>query len=769
MSAFPLRARRVSLYSSSPEPFRFGAEACRQEGMDMLCHDRSDDVGVPTHFDQKAAQKHNGRGDGLHPVPSCVTSNHDFQAALSSSNNHDVHLGKSSQRKAPHSHNSQRKSLQRKYARRGRRSRDLTLAEHFKASARKSVQVHSTAVEATDWAEQTEDRDQGDISLFHQTCNHQNDKDQRMWSALRTSLLSISGEDTDPTIVGLRIGSIEDGRSSDGGSACNRSSRIVVRRDMEQLHLERSAMDRTIRPHRIASARALEASQDSPLQTKVKQPRTFSASARRSRTRKNDAASTLRCTGIRAELVSRSGDAQSGFSNETPDTADGADDSAIIGSNCRQKGAQHVARKTDMRRFQWVTNDEGVANFLQRPPSRQKEAFPTHLADVVPYPAFQVEAPTTDERAKQLAEATRKNAVEQSRPPSRHKPPGQSLFLEVPEPRRQVQPAFAFPRGAPPTGAESCDGTAHSVDSADVEASSTTRDALEVIFALDRRHDNPDRDGKQIIRVQGPCPFRIEVTNSLMQPQPPTVAPNGREAVDEANPRKVAKHCTPDPSCGLFGSMSYDTCGRTGTEKQRAPINTTPTLAASAIGSSAPTRGDIVGESSYRLIGSRSTGGIALRGANIPGTCPVRSEDNGIGGGLSMPPPREGAENRELTAGGAVITEAEDRRQGERFAEDCVERGIKGTEGGNVLSIGRGNNSGLFVNTGAPGPHVSDWSLQSCDDVDDGAFFDGPALVLSESGGTKHSHLETTLGQDFLRLFAPSSGRENTSGTREVP
>lgn len=68
-----------------------------------------------------------------------------------------------------------------------------------------------------------------------------------------------------------------------------------------------------------------------------------------------------------------------------------------------------------------------------------------------------------------------------------------------------------------------------------------------------------------------------------MQPQPPTVPPDGREAVDVANPRKAAKYCTPDPSCGLFGPTSYDLGGRTSTEKQRAPINTTPTLAVSSI------------------------------------------------------------------------------------------------------------------------------------------------------------------------------------------
>lgn len=87
----------------------------------------------------------------------------------------------------------------------------------------------------------------------------------------------------------------------------------------------------------------------------------------------------------------RNGDGQCG----TSDNADVADVEGYPGlagdvATHQREDGQQLARKADMRRFQWVTNDEGVANFLQRPPSRQKEAFPTHLADVVPYAAFQV-------------------------------------------------------------------------------------------------------------------------------------------------------------------------------------------------------------------------------------------------------------------------------------------------------------------------------------------------------------------------------------------
>ncbi|CAM9396645.1 unnamed protein product, partial [Hapterophycus canaliculatus] len=633
-------------------------------------------------------------------------------------------------------------------------------SEHSRGTQSNGERGTRNEAEAGGWTERAEEKEQGDYSLCHEMASRQNEKDQRMWSALKNSLLSKSREDADSSIAGFRTARIDDGGNSDGGSNCNGDSRIVVRRDMEQLDLERSAMDRTIRPHRIASARALEANQDSPLQTKVKQPRTFSARATRSRTRKNDLVNTLHCTGTRAELVSRSGDAQSGFSSEAADATDAVDSqdcSGFTGLNRHREGAQPIARKADVGRFQWVTNDEGVANFLQRPPSRQKEAFPTHLADVVPYPAFQVSTkllaqslsyiPSPRREAKQLVDATRKDAVEQSRPPSRHKPPGQSLFLDVPETRRQVQPMFSLSRGTLATGADSCDGTTRSVETTNAEASSRARETLRAIFALDRRQDNPDRDGN-VLQVQGPCPFRIEVTNSLMQLQPPTVPPNGREAALVANPRKAPKYCAPDPLCGSFGSRTYDASGRTSTEKQRAPINTTPTLTASAVGSSVPTRGD--GKACFRLLGSRSTGGIASRGATIPGTYIVPGDDRSIAGGFPLPPPRTGAAKRERAAEGTFITsEVEVRRLEEGSLEGCVGRGTNAADGEKSPSAGRVDNPGLFVctSTGGPGLHVSDWSLQSCDDADDGAFSDGPALALSESATTKHSRLETTLGQ----------------------
>lgn len=56
----------------------------------------------------------------------------------------------------------------------------------------------------------------------------------------------------------------------------------------------------------------------------------------------------------------------------------------------RRGNGNRQTHDVDLGRFQWMTNEEDLTNVLQRPPSRQKEAFPKHLADIVPYPAFQV-------------------------------------------------------------------------------------------------------------------------------------------------------------------------------------------------------------------------------------------------------------------------------------------------------------------------------------------------------------------------------------------
>lgn len=92
-----------------------------------------------------------------------------------------------------------------------------------------------------------------------------------------------------------------------------------------------------------------------------------------------------------------------------------------------------------------------------------------------------------DDEAKQHIEATRKNAVEQTRPPSRHKPPGQSLFLEVPETRRHVPPVFSPSRGTGTTGTESCSAlpSGMPMDVPDVEV-------LRLVFTIRKNDLSPN-------------------------------------------------------------------------------------------------------------------------------------------------------------------------------------------------------------------------------------------------------------------------------------
>lgn len=130
------------------------------------------------------------------------------------------------------------------------------------------------------WTEYAEER-QGIRSPCRDTSSQQSEKDQRMWSALKTSLLTGCEGDTDPPFFGFGIGRTEGRASPHGGSDGNADAGNTVvgeernnaflkgTRDMEQLDLERSAMDRTMRPHRVASARLLETTQASPVQTKV--------------------------------------------------------------------------------------------------------------------------------------------------------------------------------------------------------------------------------------------------------------------------------------------------------------------------------------------------------------------------------------------------------------------------------------------------------------------------------------------------------------------
>ncbi|CAM9282626.1 unnamed protein product [Ectocarpus fasciculatus] len=762
------QARQTSKYSSPSERYKHVARARNSAVLGASSHEHLDHEDISTSAKHAAVEQYTRWGDDMQSTTPGVLAmtTSDVPLMISPSKNFTAHTSNSSQgdqveehfNAAPQPRGDSRPSAW--------KSKNIDRGPEGGDASQGYGQGSRSEIDIGVWAEYAEERDHGQHSPSQDTCSQQSEKDQRMWSALKNSLLSGSPRDMEGSSFEFQNGRIDDGGNPDGGTET---------RDLEQLDLERSAMDRTMRPHRVASARLLEKTQNPSVQAKVKQLRTFSASAARPRTRQGESASsvwtgaggTLQCTGVRAELVSRNGDGQSGHNREAV-----GGHSAFAGEtvNRRRESAHQQARKKELGCSRWVTNDEGVANFLQRPPSRQKEAFPTHLADVVPYAAFQVEVPMTDEEAKQLIEATRKTAVEQTRPPSRHKPPEQSLFLEVPETRRQIPPALSPSRRMLPHGTESCSALSpgvFSIDVPEVEASPSARDALGTIFALDRRHDNPDRDGFSVLQVQGPCPFRIEVTNSFVQAQPPK-APVDRETVVAPDARKAAKYRPPDPSCGLFGPMACDSGGHASAGKQRAPINTTPNRAGSAVGSPVPARSHVVGKNcgmSLRLLGSRSTGGIASTTA----PCSIRGRDNSSAGAMPSPPPRTGNVNHEPTDEGSPGTLEVGDMTGlvDGAIEDSAGRRANAAAGGNSPSAGRRDTSGLVVSTAAPGKNVADWSLQSCDDADDGAFLD-QVPTLGEADGTHPSRLETTLGQDFLRLFAPSSGHDNASGLGEI-
>ncbi len=125
---------------------------------------------------------------------------------------------------------------------------------------------------------------------------------------------------------------------------------------------------------------------------------------------------------------------------------------------------------------------------------------------------------------------------------------------------------------------------------------------------------------------------------------------------------------------------------------------------------------------SYGLLGSRSTGGIALRSGSSPTPGHAQGEDCIAEGGAPSHRPRTGNGSIEPRVEGRSATLVGGDNSGIRKGgvEEGGGRRANTVEGGNIPS-GRGDTSGLLVKTGGPVLHVSDWSLQSCDDVDDGA------------------------------------------------
>lgn len=124
---------------------------------------------------------------------------------------------------------------------------------------------------------------------------------------------------------------------------------------------------------------------------------------------------------------------------------------------------------------------------------------------------------------------------------------------------------------------------------------------------------------------------------------------------------------------------------------------------------------------SLRMLGSRSTGGIALRSTGGATDGSARVEDGIAAGDVPSSFARLGFRGSESEisgeggAPGSIVSGV-----GEGIAEESARRQADAIGGGSIAT-GRSDNSSLRVNTGAAGLTVSDWSLQSCDDADDGA------------------------------------------------
>ena len=154
---------------------------------------------------------------------------------------------------------------------------------------------------------------------------------------------------------------------------------------------------------------------------------------------------------------------------------------------------------------------------------------------------------------------------------------------------------------------------------------------------------------------------------------------------------------------------------------------------------------------SFRMLGTRSAGGAASRGTTNVAPSISRHEEGAAVGDVLSPPPRPGKSSRELERDGKLC--APEGRAMSGLGEWGVEEGIGWKAiavAGDVPTTWRKDTPGLRVNTGASGVHVSDWSLQSCDDADDGAVSQR-ATFLGDS-----SLMGRYIGRTFLRCAASS-------------
>lgn len=112
---------------------------------------------------------------------------------------------------------------------------------------------------------------------------------------------------------------------------------------------------------------------------------------------------------------------------------------------------------------------------------------------------------------------------------------------------------------------------------------------------------------------------------------------------------------------------------------------------------------------------------MTSRGTHSPVYTGVRGETSSPIEDFPSPPPLVGNGTREFDIRGRTSEGSRVSGSGEGIIDDVMRRKADaGAAGGNTV-LGRVETSRLRVHTGAPGLNVSDWSLQSCDDADDGA------------------------------------------------
>ena len=101
-----------------------------------------------------------------------------------------------------------------------------------------------------------------------------------MWSALKTSIFSGGEVNVDTSCDGLDLSMAKTGigvstlqhndyLKAEVAKEPRTCAHFKGARNMEQLDLERSLMDRTVRPHRVVTARALKTNDESPSLSKV--------------------------------------------------------------------------------------------------------------------------------------------------------------------------------------------------------------------------------------------------------------------------------------------------------------------------------------------------------------------------------------------------------------------------------------------------------------------------------------------------------------------